>query len=108
MCKISRINNIVGLDLVTTCNNIGCTVHEVEQYVGIKYNGKNIMNVRVNRYDQLLLDVRESNLTTDEKMYFNAHVMPRCQWTLNCRAITTRQMTLIKLLIVVLAKEIID
>lgn len=107
MCKITKINNILGLDLVTTCNNIGCTVHEVNQYVGIKYNGRNVLNIRVNKYNQLLLDVRESNLTTDEKMYFNAHVMPKCQWTLNCRTITTRQMTLIELLIVVLAKEII-
>ena len=61
MNKIDRINNVLGLDLVTTCNNLGCTVHEVEQYVGIKYNGKNMMHIRINKFNQLLLDVRESN-----------------------------------------------
>lgn len=108
MNRLNRINNVLGLDLVTTCNNLGCTVHEVEQYVGIKYNGKNIMNIRINKYNQLLLDVRASNLTEDEKLYFNSRVMPRCQWTLNCRTLATKQTTLVELLVVVLAKEILN
>ena len=47
-------------------------------------------------------------LTKNEKLYFNAHLMPRCNWTLNCRTVTTKTTTLIELLIIVLAKEILN
>lgn len=108
MNKIDRINNVLGLDLVTTCNNLGCTVHEVQQYVGVKYRGKSVLSIRVSKFNQLLLDVRDDKLTKNEKLYFNAHLMPRCNWTLNCRTVTTKTTTLIELLIIVLAKEILN
>lgn len=107
MNRLNRINNVLGLDLVTTCNSLGAYVHEVEQYVAITFRGRNIMHIRVNRDDQLLLDVRESNLTEEEKLYFNAHVMKKCQWTMNCRTITDSALILMQLVVVVLAKEII-
>lgn len=108
MNKIDRINNVLGLDLVTTCNNLGCTVHEVQQYVGVKYRGKSVLSIRVSKFNQLLLDVRDDKLTKNEKLYFNAHLMPRCNWTLNCRTVTTKTTILIELLIIVLAKEILN
>lgn len=106
MKKLAKVNYVIGFDLGETCKKLGCTVHEVEQYVGIKYNGRNIMHIRVNKNDQLLLDVRENYLSNSEKEYFNACVMNKCQWVMNCRAITTKAMTLMELLVVVLAKEI--
>ena len=51
MNKIDRINNVLGLDLVTTCNNLGCTVHEVQQYVGVKYRGKSVLSIRVSKFN---------------------------------------------------------
>lgn len=106
MKKLGKVNYVIGFDLEETCKKLGCTVHEVEQYVGIKYNGRNIMHIRVNKNDQLLLDVRENYLSNSEKEYFNANIMKKCQWTMNCRTITTKAITLMELLVVVLAKEI--